>query len=77
MRPLPPPYDLMIAGRPITVDESGSDLLGRRLLTKGLAFSAAERVEFGLRGLLPDRILTLEEQVALEVEHSRRKADDL
>ncbi len=77
MRPLPSPYDLMIAGRPIAVDEYGSDLLSRRLLTKGLAFSAAERIEFGLRGLLPDRILTIKEQVALEVEHSRRKVDDL
>jgi malic enzyme len=77
MRPLPPPFDLMTAGLAISVEETGSDLLGRRLLTKELAFSAGERVDLGLRGLLPDRVLTIEEQVALEVEHIRRKTDDL
>jgi malic enzyme len=67
----------MTAGRPIAVEQTGSDLLGRRLLTKELAFSAEERAELGLSGLLPDRTLTIEEQVALEVEHIRRKTDDL
>jgi malic enzyme len=67
----------MTAGRPISVEETGSDLLGRRLLTKELAFSAEERIQLGLRGLLPDRVLTIEQQVALEVEHIRRKTDDL
>jgi malate dehydrogenase (oxaloacetate-decarboxylating) len=77
MRPLPPPFDRMIAGEPIPVEETGADLLGRRLFTKDLAFSERERVELGLRGLLPDRVLTIEEQVSLEVEHIRRKDDDL
>ncbi len=67
----------MTAGLPISIDETGSDLLGRRLLTKELAFSSAERVELGLGGLLPDRVLSIEEQVGLEVEHIRRKTDDL
>jgi malate dehydrogenase (oxaloacetate-decarboxylating) len=67
----------MTAGLPISIDETGSDLLGRRLLTKELAFSAAERVDLGLGGLLPDRVLSIEEQVGLEVEHIRRKTDDL
>jgi malic enzyme len=67
----------MIAGEAISVGETGSDLLGRRLFTKDLAFGAAERVELGLQGLLPDRVLTIEEQVGLEVEHIRRKTDDL
>jgi malic enzyme len=77
MRPLPAPFDLMTAGQAIAVEETGSDLLGRRLLTKELAFSAEERLELGLFGLLPDRILTIDEQVVLEVEHIRRKTDDL
>jgi len=67
----------MIAGQSISIDEAGSALLGLRLFTKDLAFSESERVELGLRGLLPDRVLTIEEQVALEVEHIRRKDDDL
>jgi len=67
----------MTAGLPISVEESGSELLGRRLLTKELAFSADERLELGLGGLLPDRVLSIEEQVGLEVEHIRRKTDDL
>jgi malate dehydrogenase (oxaloacetate-decarboxylating) len=67
----------MTAGLPISVEETGSELLGRRLLTKELAFSSDERVELGLGGLLPDRVLSIEEQVGLEVEHIRRKTDDL
>ncbi len=77
MRPLPPPFDRMIAGQAISVGETGSDLLGRRLFTKDLAFSPKERLELGLRGLLPDRVLTIEDQVVLEVERIRRKTDDL
>jgi malic enzyme len=77
MRPLPHPFDQMIRGESISVEETGSDLLGRRLFTKDLAFSQQERMDLGLRGLLPDRVLTIEEQVALEVEHIRRKDDDL
>jgi malate dehydrogenase (oxaloacetate-decarboxylating) len=77
MRPLPHPFDRMIRGERISVDETGSDLLGLRLFTKDLAFSEEERVELGLRGLLPDRVFSIEEQVALEVEHIRRKTDDL
>ena len=53
MRPLPHPFDRMIRGEPISVEETGSDLLGRRLFTKDLAFSEQERVELGLRGPPP------------------------
>jgi malic enzyme len=77
MRPIPAPYDAMVAGRPAVVHRRGSSLLGTRLLTKDLAFSHAERDAFGMRGLLPDRVLTIEEQVELEIEHVRRKDDDL
>ncbi|HEY8845104.1 MAG TPA: NAD-dependent malic enzyme, partial [Candidatus Limnocylindrales bacterium] len=40
-------------------------------------FPAAERAAFGLTGLLPDRVLTIDEQVELELEHLRRKDDPL
>jgi malic enzyme len=77
MKPLPSPFDAIVAGRPAPVHVRRSVLLGARLLTKELAFSHEERETFGLRGLLPDRVLTLEEQVELEIEHVRRKSDDL
>jgi malate dehydrogenase (oxaloacetate-decarboxylating) len=77
VRPLPPPFDAIAAGRPAAIALGGAALLGSRLLTKDLAFSADERDAFHLRGLLPDRILTIDEQVALELEHLRRKDDAL
>jgi malic enzyme len=77
MRPLPPPYDAIAAGRPTPLTLRGPGLLGARLLTKDLAFPLEERKAFELLGLLPDRVLTIDEQLELELEHLRRKADDL
>jgi malate dehydrogenase (oxaloacetate-decarboxylating) len=77
MRPLPVPYDDIAAGRPATIALAGPALLGSRLLTKDLAFPDDERDAFRLRGLLPDRVLTIKEQVDLELEHLRRKDDAL
>jgi len=77
MRPLPAPFDEIAAGRPASIELAGPALLGSRLLTKDLAFPASEREAFHLRGLLPDRILTIEEQEDLELEHLRRKTDAL
>ncbi len=77
MRPLPSPFDRIAAGLPAPIDVFGAELLNRRLLTKDLAFPIDERDAFGLRGLLPDRVLSIEEQLALEDEHLSRKADDL
>ena len=77
MRPLPQPFDAIAAGRPAAIGLAGAALLGSRLLTKDLAFTADERDAFHLRGLLPDRILTIDEQVELELEHLRRKDDAL
>jgi malic enzyme len=77
MRPLPHPYADMVAGRTATIRLAGNALLGARLLTKGLAFTHEERDLFHLRGLLPDRVLGIEDQVSLELEHLRRKPDDL
>ena len=55
----------------------GKELLARPALNKDVGFTAAERESLGLRGLLPWRVATIEEQVALELEHLRRKSDDL
>ena len=77
MRPLPAPFDDIAAGRPASIALAGPALLGSRLLTKDLAFDDSERDAFRLRGLLPDRILTIEEQIELELEHLRRKDDAL
>ena len=77
MRPLPAPFDDIAAGRPAAIALAGPALLGSRLLTKDLAFPDDERDAFQLRGLLPDRVLTIEEQVELELEHLRRKDDAL
>ena len=77
MRPLPAPFDDIAAGRPARIGLRSSALLGARLLTKDLAFPADERLAFELDGLLPDRVLTIDEQVELELEHLRRKSDPL
>jgi len=77
MRPLPPPYDDLVAGRPATIELTGPTLLANRLLTKDQGFTVEERDAFGLRGLLPDRFMSIEEQVQLELEHIRRKDDPL
>ncbi|MEA2653264.1 MAG: hypothetical protein QOI37_491 [Chloroflexota bacterium] len=77
MRPLPAPFDDIAAGRPASIPLAGPALLGSRLLTKDLAFPQDERDAFRLRGLLPERVLTITEQVELELEHLRRKDDAL
>jgi malic enzyme len=77
MKPLPPPFDTIAAGLPSDIPISGHALLGSRLLTKDLAFPDDERVAFGLRGLLPDQVQTIDQQVEVELGHVRRKVDAL
>jgi malic enzyme len=77
VRPLPSPFDRILAGLPAEIDITGNELLNHRLLTKDLAFPLDERTAFGLHGLLPDRVLSIEEQLNLEHEHLSRKGDDL
>ncbi len=55
----------------------GMALLADRVLNKDAAFSDSEREALGLRGLLPPRVVDIETQVSLELEHVRRKGDDL
>jgi malic enzyme len=77
MRPLPPPYASIAAGETTTIGIDGSTLLNHRLLTKDFAFPPDERDAFALHGLLPDHVMTIEEQVALELERIRRKGNEL
>src|SRR5690349_2863676 len=55
----------------------GADLLRDPALNKGTAFSAPERDALGLRGLLPPRICTIEEQIVRVLENLRRKESPL
>ena len=55
----------------------GAALLHDPSLNKGTAFTEAERDALGLRGLLPPRVLTIEEQVERVLENFRRKPTDL
>ncbi len=71
------PHVQLHAQPEVAVRERGRRLIGHRLLNKDGAFTEAERDVFDLRGLLPARVMTIDEQVALELEHVRRKEDDL
>jgi len=55
----------------------GVDLLHEPLLNKGTAFTERERDALGLRGLLPPRITTQQEQLARVLETVRNKPTDL
>jgi len=55
----------------------GHQIMAEPLLNKDAAFTEAERDALGLRGLLPWRVASLGEQMALELEHLRRKTDSL
>jgi malic enzyme len=55
----------------------GRNLIANPLMNKGTSFSLSERDAFSLHGLLPSRVATIEQQVSLELEHVRRKGDDL
>src|SRR6267142_5349510 len=55
----------------------GTDLLNTPLLNKGTAFTEEERTRFGLQGLLPPQVETLDEQVVRAYEAFQKKDDDL
>ena len=55
----------------------GMDLLEPPLHNKGTAYTEKERTTFGLHGLLPPRVETLEEQIVRAYEAYQTKGDDL
>src|SRR5439155_27151584 len=55
----------------------GMELLDDQELNKGTAFTEEERRRFGLEGLLPPHVATLDEQVVRAYEAYRRKDGDL
>ncbi len=55
----------------------GHSLLTNSLLNKGTAFTERERDALGLRGLLPPRVFTIEEQLGRVYGNFRRKPDPL
>lgn len=63
------------AGAPVA--KSGVDILNDSRLNKGTAFTEHERVRLRLRGLLPARVDTIEEQLTRTMENYRAKPNDL
>jgi malate dehydrogenase (oxaloacetate-decarboxylating) len=61
--------------RPVSI--RGRALIDEPRLNKSTAFPVSERDAFGLRGLLPARVSTIEEQVARELGNVRAKTHDL
>jgi malate dehydrogenase (oxaloacetate-decarboxylating) len=55
---------------------SGYDLLNTPLFNKGTAFTEEEREKFGLHGLLPPTVATLDEQVARRLQAFRQLSSD-
>ena len=75
MSPLPYASDLSPTG--VAPFPRGAALLTNSLLNKGTAFTERERDAFGLRGLLPPRVFTLDQQVARAMGNLRRKESPL
>ena len=65
------------AGAPTRSTPSGMALLQDPALNKGTAFSEAERDALHLRGLLPPRVFSQEEQLGRVLENFRRKPTSL
>lgn len=55
----------------------GEEILRDPALNKDAAFTAAERRRLGLEGLLPAAVLSIEQQIAMELEHIFSKRDPL
>lgn len=66
------------AGQPyLEVNSTDFNLIRDPLLNKGMAFTEQERQDFGLHGLLPSHVATLDEQVSRSYNAFQQKATDL
>src|SRR5512144_43593 len=61
----------------IQISLTGQVLLENPLFNKGSAFTEEERREFGLVGLVPPHVSTIEEQLARTYEGYKQKSTDL
>lgn len=61
----------------LDVSLRGRMLLDHPLLNKGMAFTDDERRAFGLKGLLPPKVSSVEEQIARNYENYKRQKTDL
>lgn len=61
----------------LEVNSNDFNLIRDPFLNKGMAFSEQERHDFGLHGLLPSHVATLDEQVARSYNAFQHKASDL
>src|ERR1700740_3215273 len=68
---------LPIAQSDVLNTPRGMDLLDTPTLNKGTAFTEEERTEFGLPGLLPPHVETLDEQAVRAYEAFQRQDNDL
>jgi malate dehydrogenase (oxaloacetate-decarboxylating) len=68
---------LSITNSGVTDMPRGMDLLNRQGMNKGTAFSEKERTQFGLHGLLPPHIESLDEQLLRAYEAFQKKDNDL
>jgi malate dehydrogenase (oxaloacetate-decarboxylating) len=66
-----------VSAATLHVSLRGMHLLDTPLFNKGTAFTEDERTAFGLHGLLPPQIESLDEQAVRAYEAYRRKSDDL
>ena len=72
-----PQVDPDTGERYLPVAARGQDLLKDPLLNKGTAFTEEERDAFGLRGLLPDHVSTIEDQLGRARTQIESKPEDL
>ena len=56
----PPSTPIEPPAGPLVVHKRGADLLADPLLNKDTAFEERERADFGLLGLLPPHVLTID-----------------
>ena len=70
-------YQMDSLEEPLEVIVRGTDILQEPLLNKGTAFSEEERDALGLRGLVPPKVVDIEEQVVRVLENYQKKTDPL